>query len=41
MSMFLKLNITDDRFVWQYSVNSVGCVELNGGMTVDDELEVM
>jgi hypothetical protein len=31
----------DDGFVWQYSFNSMGCVELNGGMIVDDELEVM
>lgn len=36
--MFLKLN---DWFVWHYSFNSMGCVELNGGMIADDELEVM
>jgi len=39
--MFLKLNISDDWFVWQYSFNIMGCVELNGGMIVVDELEVM
>jgi hypothetical protein len=39
--MFLKLNITDDWFVWQYSFNSMGCVELNGGIIVADELEGM
>lgn len=39
--MFLKLNITDNWFVRQCSFNSMGCVELNSGMIVGDELEVM
>jgi hypothetical protein len=41
VSMFLKLNITDNWFVRQCSFNSMGCVELNSGMIVGDELEVM
>jgi hypothetical protein len=27
VSLFLKFNIADDWFVWQYSFNSMGCVE--------------